>query len=479
MNFKGKNIIILLILILAVGFFGAALGVKVFQTDNANTVNSSMSDNVSSGDDSNMIERVQGIIKDNYIEDVDDEKLTEGAIKGMLETLDDPYSSYMSGEEMEDFNDEISSSFQGIGAEVSMQDDKVTVIAPIKDSPAEKAGIRPNDQILKVDDEKLEGMDLNEAVDHIRGEKGSEVELLIERKGVSDPFTVELKRDDIPVETVETDIQEVDGKKTGVLEITSFAETTAEETKEALEELEDKDIQGLVLDVRGNPGGLLDSVEDIMDLFVPDDLPYVQIEDRDGNSDKFYSSLKEKKDYPINILTDEGSASASEILAVALKENGYDTVGETSFGKGTVQQTIPVDQEEGDTLKLTNAKWLSPEGNWINEKGVEPDVEQAQPDYYTANPLQIEDTLSEDETDDQIETAQIMLTGLGFETDRKDGYFDESTVDALEDFQKEYDLEVTGEINEETAGKLETEIIETIRDGDDDQQLEKALEVLY
>src|SRR5699024_112530 len=306
------NIIILLILILAVGFFGAALGVKVFQTDNANTVNSSMSDNVSSGDDSNMIERVQGIIKDNYIEDVDDEKLTEGAIKGMLETLDDPYSSYMSGEEMEDFNDEISSSFQGIGAEVSMQDDKVTVIAPIKDSPAEKAGISPNDQILKVDDEKLEGMDLNEAVDHIRGEKGSEVELLIERKGVSDPFTVELKRDDIPVETVETDIQEVDGKKTGVLEITSFAE----ETKEALEELEDKDIQGLVLDVRGNPGGLLDSVEDIMDLFVPDDLPYVQIEDRDGNSDKFYSSLKEKKDYPINILTDEGSASASEILAV-------------------------------------------------------------------------------------------------------------------------------------------------------------------
>lgn len=479
MNFKGKNIFILLILILAVGFFGAALGIKVFQTDSANTVNSSMSDNASSEDDSAMIERVQGIIKENYIEDVDDEKLTEGAIKGMLETLDDPYSSYMSGEEMEDFNDEISSSFQGIGAEVSMQDDKVTVIAPIKDSPAEKAGLRPNDQILKVDDEELEGLDLNEAVGHIRGEKGSEVELLIERKGVSEPFTVDLTRDDIPVETVETDIKEVDGKKTGVLEINSFAETTAEETEEALEELEDKDIQGLVLDVRGNPGGLLDSVEDIMDLFVPDDLPYVQIEDRDGNSDEFYSSLKEKKDYPINILIDEGSASASEILAVALKENGYDTVGETSFGKGTVQQTIPVDQEEGDTLKLTNAKWLSPEGNWIHEEGIEPDVEQDQPDYYTVNPLQVEDTLSEDDTDDQVETVQIMLTGLGFETDRKDGYFDENTVDAVEDFQEEYDLDVTGEIDEETAGKLETEIIETIRDGDDDQQLEKALEVLY
>src|SRR5699024_3515653 len=154
MNFKGKNIIILLILILEVGFFGAALGVKVFQTDNANPVNSSMSDNVSSGDDTNMIERVQGIIKDNYIEDVDDEKLTEVAIKGMLETLDDSYSSYMSFQQMEDFNDAISSSFQVIGAVVRIHDDKVTVSAPTTDSSAEKAGIRPKDQILKVDDYK-------------------------------------------------------------------------------------------------------------------------------------------------------------------------------------------------------------------------------------------------------------------------------------------------------------------------------------
>src|SRR5699024_2188176 len=141
-------------------------------------------------------------------EGVDDEELTEGAIKGRWETLDDPYSAEMSGEEMEDVNEEISSSFEGIGAEVSMQDDKVTVIGAIKDTTAEKAGIRPNDQILKVDDEELEGMDLNEAVSHIRGEKGSEVELLVERKGVSDPFTVTLTRDDIPVETVETDIEE-------------------------------------------------------------------------------------------------------------------------------------------------------------------------------------------------------------------------------------------------------------------------------
>lgn len=479
MNFRKKNIFILLIVVLAVGFFGAALGTKVFQSDEANTVNSSISDAESSEGNSDKVERVQEIIQENYIEEVDDDELTEGAIKGMLETLDDPYSSYMSGEEMEDFNEEISSSFQGIGAEVSMQEDKVTVIAPIKDSPAEKAGIRPNDQILKVDDEALEGMDLNEAVSHIRGEKGSEVELLVERKGVSDPFTVTLTRDDIPVETVETDIEEVDGKETGILEINSFAETTAEETEEALEELEDKDIEGLVLDVRGNPGGLLDAAEDIMDLFVPDDLPYVQIEDREGDKDKFYSSLKEKKEYPINILIDEGSASASEILAVALKENGYDTVGETSFGKGTVQQTVPIDQEEGDTLKLTNFKWLSPEGNWIHEDGVEPTEEQDQPDYYTVNPLQVEDTLTVDHTGEQIETAQIMLTGLGFEVDRKDGYFDENTVDAVQDFQKEYDLEVTGEIDKETAGKLETEIIETIRDGDDDKQLEKALDVLY
>src|SRR5699024_6767726 len=263
-----------------------------------------------------------------------------------------------------------------------------------------------------------------------------------------EPFEVTLTRDDIPIETVHADTSTVNGKKTGILEVSSFSETTSKEFTEELDKLEEEGIEGLVIDVRGNPGGLLDAVEELMDVIVPKDKPYVQIEDRNGKKDKYYSNLEEKKPYPINVIINEGSASASEILAIALKENGYDTVGETSFGKGTVQQAVPINQEDGSTIKLTFYKWLSPEGNWINEKGVTPTVEQKQPDFYYANPIQIKETLASDQTGEQVENAQVMLTGLGYDTERTDGYFDEKTKDAVIQFQKDHELEDTGEIDE-------------------------------
>src|SRR5690625_3107731 len=182
----------------------------------------------------------------------------EGAIHERLETLEDPYSTYMDVESMENFNEQIESSFEGIGAEVSMVNGQVTIIAPIKDSPAEHASLKPNDQILSIDDEDLKGLDLNEAVEKIRGEKGSEVTLEIKRPGVSDPFNVVVTRDKIPLETVYSDLQTIDGKKTGILELTSFSETTADDFAKELEKLEAKNIEGLVIDVRGNPGGLLE-----------------------------------------------------------------------------------------------------------------------------------------------------------------------------------------------------------------------------
>src|SRR5699024_799050 len=139
--------------------------------------------------------------------------------------------------------------------------------------------------------------------------------------------------------------------------------------------------------------GLLDSIEEILHSFVPEDVPYLQIEDGQGNREKYYTQLKEKKEYPISVLVDEGSASASEILAVAMKEIGYDVVGTTSFGKGTVQQAVPIgSDEEESTIKLTFYKWLSPEGNWIDEVGVEPTVEQEQPEFFYANPIHVEET---------------------------------------------------------------------------------------
>ncbi|MEI3611797.1 S41 family peptidase [Pseudogracilibacillus sp. SO30301A] len=483
MTFKKRELIIFILVTFAVGFLGAFAGLKLLQPKVSQQVeipfvkegNSSELD-----EDMQTIKQAYELIEQHYVEGVEENQLLEGAIQGMLETLDDPYSSFMNTEAMERFNEQIQSSFQGIGAEVSMVEGKVTIVAPIKDSPAEKAGLRPNDQILKVDDEELEGLNLNEAVEKIRGEKGSEVVLLVQRKGSSKPFEVEIVREDIPIETVHKELETVDGKKTGIIEISSFSETTANEFEEILLSLEEDGIEGLVIDVRGNPGGLLDSIEEILHSFVPDDIPYLQIEDGEGKKDKFYTNLKEKKPYPISVVIDEGSASASEILAAAMKEIGYDIVGTTSFGKGTVQQAVPIgNKKEESTIKLTFYKWLSPKGNWINEVGVEPTIEQKQPEFFYANPIQVEKTLKLDNTDEQIKNAQIMLSGIGYDTKRDDGYFDKKTKQAVMEFQKDHDLTVNGEINEETAYAIESKVIEIIRSKEQDLQLQKALEELY
>jgi len=484
MNFKKRELIIFIVISFAVGLLGAYTGIKLLQPQiNTGQQIEIPFTNSSKGEqpDGNfeMIKQAYDLIEQHYIEDVEKDQLIEGAIQGMLETLDDPYSSFMNEEVMEKFNEQIQSSFQGIGAEVSMVDGKVTIVAPIKDSPAEKAGLRPNDQILEVDDETLEGLDLNEAVEKIRGEKGSEVVLLVQRTGASKPFEVTIVRDDIPIETVEANVETVDDKKTGILQIRNFSETTADEFKEALTKLEDDGMEGLVIDVRGNPGGLLDSIEEILQLFVPSDIPYLQIEDGQGKVEEYFTTLTEKKDYPIAVVIDEGSASASEILAVAMKEIGYEIVGETSFGKGTVQQAVPIGNKDESTIKLTFYKWLSPKGNWINEVGVEPTVKQKQPDFFYTNPIQIEETLTLDQTDEQIQHAQVMLSGIGYDTKREDGYFDEHTEQAVIDFQKANDLPVTGEIDEKTAYAIETTVIDIIRSGEQDLQLQKALEVLY
>jgi len=470
-------------LMLVIGFLGAYIGLKVMQPKLMASNNISVpftSESKADSEEMGIIKEAYDLIDTHYVEGVEEGQLLEGAIQGMLDTLEDPYSSYMNAEAMEKFTEQIESSFQGIGAEVSLVDGKVTIISPIKNSPAEKAGLRSNDQILQVDEESLEGLDLNEAVSKIRGEKGSEVVLLIERAGSTKPIEYTLVRDDIPIETVYEEVKTIEGKKTGVIQITSFSETTADEFTEALNSLEDDGIEGLVIDVRGNPGGLLDAIEDMLQHFIPSDIPYLQVEDGNGEKDKYYTNLKEKKPYPINVVVDEGSASASEILAVAMKEVGYDIIGETTFGKGTVQQAVPIGKEEGQsTVKLTFFKWLSPEGNWIHDKGVKPTVKQKQPDYYYTSPIQMEETLKFDQTDEQIKHAQIMLKGLGFDPKREDGYFDESTKQAVEAFQKDQQLSVTAEIDEETAGAIEAQILEKIRNEEDDLQMKKALDVLY
>lgn len=269
----------------------------------------------------------------------------------------------------------------------------------------------------------------------------------------------------------------MNGKRIGYIEITSFAEKTAEDFKKKLSEFEKKGIAGLIIDVRGNPGGYLQSVEEILKDLVPKDKPYVQIEERDGDKQRFFSNITEKKDYPIVVLIDNGSASASEILAAALKEaGGYPLVGEKTFGKGTVQQALPMD--DGSHIKLTLYKWLTPNGNWIHQKGIEPDVKVKQPDFFYAHPLQIDKPLAYDMNNEQVKSAQQMLKGLGFDPGREDGYFSKQTEQAVQSFQKANGLQVTGKIDKQTANMLQTKVMEAVRDERYDEQLKRALQLI-
>lgn len=418
------------------------------------------------------------LIRKNYVLDVDEEKLLEGAIEGMLNTLDDPYSVYMDPETADQFKSSLQSSFEGIGAEVMLQNGKVTIVSPIRGAPAEKAGLRANDQILSVNGESLEGIDLQRAVLKIKGPKGSEAVLEIERPGVTDPITITVIRDKIPMHTVYPETIERDGKTIGLIELTSFAEKTAEDFKTALQEFESTGIDGLIIDVRGNPGGYLDAVREIGKLIVPDQAIITNVQNREGQKLLVYrSTLKEKKPYPITILVDEGSASASEILAAALQEAGhYKVVGTTTFGKGTVQSTEAMG--DGSEIKLTIAKWLTPNENWIHGKGVEPDVVVEKPEYFLAMPIQTNPPLELNMNDPSVKNLQIILEGLGFEPGRKDGYFDQKTQEAVKSFQSKNKLKVTGQVDEETATLLQDQLIEKIRDPQEDTQLQKAIEVI-
>ncbi|HYK73960.1 MAG TPA: S41 family peptidase [Pseudoneobacillus sp.] len=428
----------------------------------------------SNGENLDKVEQAYELILQRYVEKVDQNQLVEGAIQGMLSTLDDPYSVYMNKETAAQFNQALDSSFEGIGAEVSETDGKIIIVSPFKNSPAEKAGIKPKDQILKVDGSSVEGLDLYEATLKIKGKKGTTVKLEILREGLKDPITVNIKRDEIPLETVHADVKKESGEKIGYIEITSFSENTANDFKKQLKNLEKEGIEGLVIDVRGNPGGLLSSVEEILKEFVTNDKPYVQIETRDGEKKRYFSSLKKEKGYPVAVLVDKGSASASEILAGALKEaESYPLIGETTFGKGTVQQAVPMG--DGSNIKLTLFKWLTPDGNWIHKQGVKPDIEVKQTEIYQAHPLQVEKPLELDMNNEQVKNAQLILKGLGYSPGRTDGYYNNRTELSVKAFQRQNDLSVTGKIDKKTAAALEAEVVKEVRNEENDLQLQTAL----
>jgi carboxyl-terminal processing protease len=309
-------------------------------------------------------------IQKHYVEEVKTKDLVYGAIRGMLATLD-PHSAFMPPDIYKEVQVETKGEFGGVGIQIGMKENRLTVIAPIDGTPAERAGVKPSDVILKVNNETTKDMTLMDAVQKMRGPKGTKVTLTIQREAVSEPLVFVLTREIIKIESVKSKMLE---GNIGYIRLTQFQDQTAKDMTGALKKLREQKMQSLILDLRNNPGGLLTAAIDVSEQFVGLNRLIVYIKTREGRKDNYESHIKDQpEDYPMIILVNEGSASASEIVAGALQDWGRSVVvGVQTFGKGSVQTILPLG--DGSGLRLTTAKYYTPKGRSIHGIGISPDI---------------------------------------------------------------------------------------------------------
>ncbi len=428
-----------------------------------------------SAEDMHKLNVTYDLIDRRFMDQIEPEKLVDGAIQGMLAALNDPYTSFMNPEETDHFTQSVDAYFTGIGAEVSLDNGNIIVVSPIKGSPAEKVGLRARDLILSVNGESLSGLSLTDAVNKIRGPKGTQAKLQIKREGFENPIELIVVRDEIDLETV---FSEMVGDGIGKIEIRQFSVHTVESFNSQLEGLEEQGMKALLIDVRNNPGGYLEGVAQILYSLIPEGKLLLMSEDRQGERESIVSQGPGRT-YPIAVLINGGSASASEILAAAVRQSGNGVlIGENTYGKGTIQSQFTEPYGDGSLLKLTIAKWLTPNGSWVHETGIEPDVEVKQPDYFYVTLIPRDKVLKQGEMSNDVKNMQIMLDGLGFKPDRTDGYFSEQTTEALQQFQQQVKIEPTGELDAATIEQLERSVIELLVKPENDVQLQTGLEVL-
>lgn len=307
---------------------------------------------------------------------LDPQKMFYGAIKGMVASLEDQYTFFLTPDENKQSKDDLSGKFEGIGAQLGLKDNQIIVVAPLKDSPAEKAGILSGDYVIKVDDQSIKSWTLTQAVNKIRGNKGTKVKLTLKRNDKE--FDLEIVRQQINVASVELSYETKNNKKVAYLKLNQFGENTNDEWDKAVDEINNKwqkkEISGMVLDLRDNPGGYLDGSVYLASEFLPFGKLVVKQESTvTTNHDYLVFRNGQLKDIPLSVLINKGSASASEILAGALRDHKRaKLVGEKTFGKGSVQEAL--DLGDGAGLHVTVAKWILPNGDWINGKGIEPDI---------------------------------------------------------------------------------------------------------
>lgn len=333
-------------------------------------------------------------IVDNYYKDVDPDVLAKGAINGMIAALGDNYSNIIDEESLDNFNKQLEGSFFGVGIEITNnKENNVEIVSVFKDSPADQAGLQSGDIVLEVDGTNFLGKSMSEVTKFISEQKNNKIQMKVQRN--EEEKVVELRKTKVIIPSVNGKLVEKEGKKVGYIAIDTFSNTTYLQFKTVLNNLEEQGIQGLMIDVRGNSGGHLTAAENILSLFLDQKNVIYQTETK-TNKKKVYSSGKTTKKYPITILQNFASASASELLAAAFQESyGAKVIGTNSYGKGTIQELVSL--SDTTEYKFTTKKWLTPSGNWVNEKGVQPDVTVDMNEEYKLHPSE--------ETDNQFQTA--------------------------------------------------------------------------
>ncbi|MCF8011477.1 MAG: S41 family peptidase [Clostridiales bacterium] len=313
--------------------------------------------------------KVYSTVHSKYLEPTSTTELMDGAMKGMVESLDDPYSSYLDAETYSYLREQIRGTFGGLGILVGIKDNYLTVVRAFEDTPASKGGIKAGDKIAAIDGKDAEGMDLETAVSMMRGPVGTEITLSLLRESQEQPVEVTIKREEISVPTVEGHM--VKDTSVAHISVAQFNQKTPEELNAVLDKLKKKNMKSIVLDLRNNPGGELKAAKKIADKFIPRG-PIVYVDYRSGKDITFKADDK-YLDLPVVVLVNKNSASASEIVAGAIKDtDSGELVGTTTFGKGIVQTVFPLDN--GAALKLTTARYLTPDKHNIHKKGIKPDV---------------------------------------------------------------------------------------------------------